>query len=133
MLGKDAHDCYKEAAVYKAAVSELSLFRALALRKLFKFSEAKFVLDEMMAVADDFITNCDRRTYYGVGSPSPMPFEDNIIKNNLLSGYTLKAYALLGFGKFNEAEDYMEKAKKIYKYDFRIFAYDKIKSDIYNA
>lgn len=132
-LGKDSQECYKEAAVYKAAVSELSLFRALALRKLFKFSEAKFVLDEMITVADDFIANCDRRTYYGVGSPSPMPFEDNIVKNNLLSGYTLKAYALLGFGKYNEAEEYIEKAKKIYKYDFRIFAYDRIKNDIYNS
>ena len=131
-LGKNSHKCYEEAAIYKAAVSELSLFRALALRKLFKFSEAKMVIDEMIAVADDFINNCDRRTYYGVGSPSPMPFEDNIIKNNLLAGYTLKAYALLGIGKYNEAEEYIEKAKRIYKYDFRIFAFDKIKNDIYN-
>ena len=128
--GKDATECYKEAAIYKAAVSEISLFRALALRKLNKFDEARKVLEEMLVTAENSITNCDRRTYYGVGSPSPLPFEDDIIKNNLLSGYTLKAYALLGLGKFNEAEKYINKAKEIQKYEFPIYAFDEIKESV---
>ena len=128
--GKDASAAYKEAAVYKAAVSELSLFRALALRKLQKYSEAKAVLDEMESVADNFIENCDMRTYYGVGSPSPMPFELDIVKNNLTDGYVLKAYALLGMGKFNEADKYIEKAREIKQCDFRIYAYDNIKDSV---
>jgi len=128
--GVDAKECYEEAAVYKAAVSELSLFRALALRKLNKFAEARAVLSEMLDTAENFIVNCDRRTYYGVGSPSPLPFEDDIVKNNLLSGYTLKAYALLGLGKFNEAENYINMAKAIQKYEFPIYAFDKIKESI---
>ena len=41
-----------------------------------------------------------------------MPFKDDIVKNNLLNGYTLKAYPLLGFGKYNKAEENIEKAKK---------------------
>ena len=49
---------YEEASVYKAAVSEISLFRALALRKLMRFGEAKEVLDEMIAVAENQIQNC---------------------------------------------------------------------------
>lgn len=128
--GKDATSAYKEAAVYKAAVSELSLFRALALRKLNNFSEAKAVLDEMESVADNFIQNRDMRTYYGVGSPSPMPFELDIVKNNLTDGYILKAYALLGMGKFNEADKFIEKAREIKQYDFRIYAYDNIKDSV---
>lgn len=128
--GKDGKAYYEEAAVYKAAVSEISLFRALAYRKLMKFREAKEVLDEMIAVADGFIDDCDRRTYYGVGSPSPMPFEDDIVKNNLMNGYTLKAYALLGLGRFNDAEEYMDKARKIIKSDFRVFTYEQIKDRI---
>ena len=128
--GKDGKAYYEEAAVYKAAVSEISLFRALAYRKLMKFREAKEVLDEMIAVADGFIDDCDRRTYYGVGSPSPMPFEDDIVKNNLMNGYTLKAYALLGLGRFNDAEEYMDKARKIIKNDFRVFTYEQIKDRI---
>lgn len=128
--GKDANECYIKAAVYKAAVSELSLFRALALRKLNKFAEARKVLEEMLSTAENFIENCDRRTYYGVGSPSPLPFEDDIVKNNRLSGYTLKAYALLGLGKFNEAEKFIDMAKAIQKYEFPIYAFDQIKKTV---
>ena len=128
--GKDATAYYEEAAVYKAAVSELSLFRALACRKLMNFKEAKAILDEMIEVADGFIKDCDRRTYYGVGSPSPMPFEDDIVKNNLMSGYTLKAYALLGLGRFNEADEYMRKAKEIFQHDFRIYAFEAVSPQI---
>ncbi|MBO4432500.1 MAG: DUF5107 domain-containing protein, partial [Clostridia bacterium] len=70
-----AENAYRQAAVYKAAVSEISLFRALALKKLGEEGEARAVLDEMLATAENFIVNKDLRTYYGVGSPSPMPFE----------------------------------------------------------
>lgn len=121
-------ECFEEAAVYKAAVSELSLFRALALRKLMRFSEARATLEEMIQVADNSIENCDLRAYYGVGSPSPMPFELNIVKNNLTDGYILKAYALLGMGKFDEADEWIAKAKSLSRYDFRIYAYEKIRS-----
>lgn len=124
--GKDASDCYEQAAVYKAAVSEISLFRALALRKLNRFAEARNVLEEMHDRAQNLIDNSDRRTYYGVGSPSPLPFEDDIIKNNLFGGYILKAFALLGLGKYNEADKYAEMAKEIHKYDFRVFAFEQI-------
>ena len=128
--GKDATEAFEQAAVYKAAVSEISLFRALALRKLGKFSEARSVLEEMLTTAENFITNCDRRTYYGVGSPSPLPFESDIVKNNSLSGYILKAYALLGLGKFNESEKFINLAKQIQKHDFQIYTFDKIKESI---
>ncbi|MBO4432675.1 MAG: DUF5107 domain-containing protein, partial [Clostridia bacterium] len=112
---------------YKAAVSEISLFRALALKKLGEEGEAKAVLDEMLATAENFIVNKDLRTYYGVGSPSPMPFEYDIEKNNLTDGYILKAFALLGYGKADEANIAIEEARKLNPYDFRIFAFDRIK------
>ncbi len=124
---KNAEKAFREAAVYKAAVSEISLFRALALKKLGDEAEAQKVLDEMLAVAENFIINKDLRTYYGVGSPSPMPFEYNIEKNNLTDGYILKAYALLGYGKEKEAVEALEEARKLNPYDFRIFAFDSIK------
>jgi len=117
---------YEEASVYKAAVSEISLFRALALKRLGRDTEAEAVLGEMMACAESFIDNSDMRPYYGVGSPSPLPFENDAVKNNLTSGYILKAYALLGYGKRNEALDTINEAAKIFPYDFRIFAFERI-------
>lgn len=121
-----ALEAFEKASVYKAAVSEISLFRALALLKLGNVEEADCVLDEMMSVAENFIVNKDLRTYYGVGSPSPMPFEYDIEKNNLTDGYILKAYALLGQGKTSEAKESIEQARKIKPYDFRIFAFDRL-------
>ena len=128
-MGKTEQEtaAYEQAAIYKAAVSELSLFRALALQELGRDGEAKEVLDEMIKVADNFIVNKDLRTYYGVGSPSPMPFEYDIEKNNLRDGSILKAFALLGYGKHAEAEECMQTARSLDPNDFRIFAFDKIK------
>lgn len=122
-----AKNAYEQAAVYKAAVSEISLFRALALKKLGDETEANKVLDEMLSVAENFILNKDLRTYYGVGSPSPMPFEYDIEKNNLTDGYILKAFALLGYDKQGEADKAIDEARKLNPYDFRIFAFDRIK------
>ncbi len=127
-LGRDsdAIKAFEEASIYKAAVSELSAFRAMALRKLGRDSEADEVSAEMIAVADDKIENSDLRTYYGVGSPSPMPFENDIVKNNLLSGYILKAFALRANGKPSEADEYISLAEKISPYAFEIHAYKEI-------
>lgn len=121
-----AKKAYEEAAIYKAAVSEISLFRALALKKLGRETEAKAVLDEMLSVAENFIVNKDLRTYYGVGSPSPMPFEYDIEKNNLTDGNILKAFALLGCGKTDEAKAAIDAARALNPYDFRVFVFDTI-------
>ncbi len=128
---ENANDWLEKSAVYKAAVSEISLFRALALIKLGKKDEAKNVLDEMISVADNFIVNKDLRSYYGVGSPSPMPFEYDIEKNNMRDGSILKAYALLGMGEGEKAEEVMQTARELDKYDFRIFAFDIIKNNLW--
>ena len=122
----EAKAAYEEAAVYKAAVSEISLFRALALKELGRNAEAKAVLDEMLATAENSIKNCDLRSYYGVGSPSPMPFELDVVKLNLMNGYTLKAFALYGMEDFSNAQIAIRSAEDIDPYDFRIHAYKNI-------
>ncbi len=123
----EEHQAYETAAIYKAAVSEISLFRALALQKLGKTEEARQVLEEMLASAENLIANKDLRTYYGVGSPSPMPFENAIEKKNLTDGHILKAFALLGTGDTAAAEAAIQTARDLDPYDFRIFAFDRVK------
>lgn len=125
-----AAEAFRKAAEYKAAVSEISLFRALALRKLNCFSEAKAVLDEMAETANGLLANADRYTYYGVGSPCPTPFDTDIVKHNRLEGYVLKAYALLGMGLFADADACMTQACALDPYDFRAYAYGKIRSSV---
>lgn len=119
-----------KAAEYKAAVSPISLWRALALFKLGDETEAKRVLDEMIAVADNKLANRNMRTYYGVGSPSPMPFEYNIIKQNTCEGSMLKAFALLGYGRLDEAEKTVAEVRELDPYNFDLFIFDAQKGRI---
>ncbi len=124
--GDERKAALEKAAEYKAAVSEISLFRALALKELGRADEAQTVLKEMVSTAQNLIDNKDMRTYYGVGSPSPMPFELDIEKHNLLAGYTLKAFALYGEEKYSEAEVCIRKAEALDPHDFAVYAYRQI-------
>ena len=125
--GAGAKAAFEEASVYKAAVSELSLFRALALRRLLRFSEAQQVLQEMLDAGDSLIENKDLRGYYGVGSPCPMPFEYDIEKQNLVNGHILRGYALLGLGRGQEADAEIAAAAALDPYNFRLYAYGQIR------
>lgn len=122
----DAKKAYEEAAIYKAAVSEISLFRALALKELGQDAQAQAVLDEMLQTAANAIRNKDLRSYYGVGSPSPMPFELDVEKLNLMNGYTLKAFALYGMEDYSNAQIAIRSAEDIDPYDFRVYAFRQI-------
>ena len=124
---KEAANAFEEASVYKAAVSELSMFRALALRKLMRFSQAQQVLMEMLESGDNLLKNKDLRSYYGVGSPTPMPFEYDIVKINSVNGHILRGYALLGLGRRDEAEAEIAQAATYSPNDFRIYAFHQVK------
>ena len=127
---ESANAAYEKAAEYKAAVSPVSLWRALALIKLGNEDEAKKVLDEMVSVADNKLENRDMRTYYGVGSPSPMPFEYNIVKQNTCEGSVLKAFALLGYGRLSEAESVIAAVRELDPYNFDLYIFDAQKGRI---
>lgn len=126
----EAVRAYEEASVYKAAVSELSLFRALALQELGRYDEAEAVLEEMLTAGKDSLANKDRRSYYGVGSPSPMPFEDDIEKQNTVSGHILCGFALLGKGQKLQAEREIAAAAALEPYNFAIYAFSQIEKTL---
>ena len=125
--GEAATAAFEKAAEYKAAVSEISAFRALALQKLGQQALAQQVIDEMHASADNLLKNCDLRTYYGVGSPSPMPFEYDIVKQNTRTGSTLKAFAFFAEGKLAEADACIETAAALDPHDFTVYTYRQLK------
>jgi len=127
---QEANGAFTEASVDKATVSELSMFRALALRKLLRFSQAQSILQEMLSAGDALLKNKDMRTYYGVGSPSPMPFEYDIEKQNTVGGHILRAYALLGLGHHGAAEAELAQAAALSPNDFRIYAFHQVKNTL---
>ena len=123
---EEAMRAYEEAAMPKAIVSELSLFRALALRSLTRFGEAEQALGEMLDAGADMLKNSDRRAYYGVGAPTPMPFENDVVKSSAVTGHILRGYALMGLGRRGEAQSEIDAAAKISPEDFRIYAFEQI-------
>jgi len=127
---EEAKKAYEEAAIYKAAVSEISLFRALALKKLGQMEEAENVLAEMKAAGNNSVVNKDLRSYYGVGSPSPMPFENDIEKMNLKSGNILLAYAALGDGDKAAAEKFIAEVRKQDPNEFLTYVFEQVKDRI---
>lgn len=125
-MGKDSPtimNAYETASIPKSAVSEISLFRALALQRLCRYSEARTVLREMLEKGQNLLDNLDRYEYFGVGSPTPAPFDYDIKKINAIEGGILKAYALLGFGRLEEAEAELDRVRFHNQYDFRLYAY----------
>lgn len=55
-----------------------------------------------------------------------VPFEYDIEKQNLLSGNTLKAFALYGLGQYSEAELCIRRAAELDPNDFTIYAYRQV-------
>ncbi len=127
---KAAAEYYAEAATDKDTCSSLSLWYALALRKVGEEAEAERVLDEMLASAEHTLANVDMRAYYGVGAPIPMPFEYDIVKFNTVNGLVLKSYALLGKGELREAEALMEEVRALDPYNVDLYVFDDQKGRI---
>jgi tetratricopeptide (TPR) repeat protein len=117
---------YGQASIPKSAVSEISLFRALSLQQLGQFSQARKVLQEMLDQGQNLIDNADRYPYFGVGAVTPMPFGYDIQKTNRIEGNILKAYALLGLGKRQQALEALSEVKASSPYEFRVFVFETI-------
>ncbi len=127
---KKKEELLKEASKNPSAISEISIFRALALQELSQFDEAQKVLQEMIEKGEDLIANCDRRSYFGVGATTPMPFEYDHEKINKTEGHILKSFALLALGERQRSKEEIDKATKLSPNDFRIFVYHQIKDNL---
>ena len=99
----------------------------LTLDELISFDLDTRALQEMIDTGTSQIENSDLRAYYGVGAPTPMPFEYDIVKINTVNGHVLRAYGLLGLGHREQALQEIEAAKKLSPNDFRIYAFEQIK------
>lgn len=124
--GRNSEDAYHMAAEPKSAVTELSLFRALALRELGEWETAECVLKEMYTVAEERLAHPSKYPYYGVGSPTPMPFEYDVVKSNLVSGSLLAGYALYGLGRKTEAERALQVVRDKDPWNFMLAMFEKV-------
>ena len=94
--------------------------------ELMAIRQAEQALGEMLDTGADMLKNSDRRAYYGVGAPTPMPFENDVVKSSAVTGHILRGYALMGLGRRGEAQSEIDAAAKISPEDFRIYAFEQI-------
>ena len=93
-----AKQAWEEAANQPKHISEISYFAGKALEKLGRGQEAKDLFESMRAFAQDKLDNADLYGYFGVGMPSPLPFELNIQRQNTIPALLIRALAEDGLG-----------------------------------
>ncbi len=87
------------AANQPAHISEISYFAGLSLEKLGLAEEAGALYQAMLESAEKRLKDKDLYGYFGVGMPSPLPFESNIEKQNSIPALLIKALAETGLGR----------------------------------
>lgn len=84
-------------------ITEISYFAGKSLEKLGRRDEAEALYKAMLENAENRLKNADLHGYFGVGMPSPLPFEQNIRRQNSIPALLIKALALLGLGRQEES------------------------------
>ena len=99
----DAQTPYLEAANQPSHITEISYFAGKALEKLGRPQEARALYEAMLSNAENRLKNADLHGYFGVGMPSPLPFELNILRQNSIPALLVKALALKGLDRMDES------------------------------
>ncbi|MGN1249051.1 MAG: tetratricopeptide repeat protein, partial [Candidatus Spyradocola sp.] len=87
------------AAGQPSHISEISYFAGKSLEKLGRGEEARALYEAMLRDAQERLANKARYGYFGVGMPSPLPFESDIVRRNSIPALLIKALAEKGLGK----------------------------------
>ena len=99
----EAAEHWKTAANQPDHISEISFFAAKSMDKLGHAEQALSVYESMLASAEGKLANADLHGYFGVGMPSPLPFELNIVRQNMIPALLIKALALKGLNRVEES------------------------------
>jgi tetratricopeptide (TPR) repeat protein len=87
------------AANQPAHITDISYFAGKSLEKLGRTEDAQKLYRAMQIHAVNCLANKDLYGYYGVGMPSPLPFELNIQRQNSIPALLIKALAETGLGE----------------------------------
>lgn len=90
---------WEAAANQPSHISEISYFAGKALEKLGRAQEAETLYLRMLENAENRLANADLYGYFGVGMPSPLPYESDIVRQNTIPALLVKALAEKGLGR----------------------------------
>ena len=94
-----ARAAYQAAVDQPGQVTEMTLFTALALRRLGHGAQANAVLEAMLTEGQRRLDGCHRWGYYGVGMASPLPSELDIVRMNRIEAHLMLLLGHAGLGQ----------------------------------
>ncbi|MDD6683865.1 MAG: DUF5107 domain-containing protein [Clostridiales bacterium] len=108
-----AKAAWEEAARQPAHLTEISYFAAKSLEMLNRDQEAKAIYSAMKESAEGQLENADLHGYFGVGMPSPLPFELNIRRQNTIPALLIKALAEKGLQQDREMAETLKQLRSL--------------------
>ncbi len=115
-----AKKAFETAANQPPQVTELRYFAALAERKLGRPEKAEAILREMIATGDRQLERAHIPGYFGVGMAAPLPYEQDIVRQNSINAYLLKALGSKGLGDEAECRACVEKLEALDPTNFKL-------------
>ena len=110
---QSARDCWQHAVQQPGGITEVSYFAALSYEKLGSRDAALTLYEEMLHKAADIKAHAGEYGYFGVGMPSPLPYELDNTRSQLAQAALLTALARKGQGRDSECRDAVQELEVV--------------------
>ena len=115
-----AKKAFETAASQPTQVTEVRFFAALAEEKLGNAEKAAAIYKELIAAGDNQLENAHIPGYFGVGMSAPLPYEQDIVRQNSINAYLLKALGNKGLGNEDESRACTAKLEELDPTNFKL-------------
>jgi len=105
--GEEARQFRQKAADSRTGTTDMSFYRALALRELGREGESVRVLQELLEFASRQIRAKVTVDYFATSLPNFLLFDDDLQKRNRIECLYLQGLAMLGLGNKSEATEHL--------------------------
>ena len=122
----EAREAWQKAANQPNQVTEVSYFAALSLQKLGEPDKAKAIFRSMVEAGTEQKKNAHLYGYFGVGMPSPLPFELDVKPLHLAEANLLLALGHKGLGKEAESQVALQALKEIDPWNLKLCFLEKL-------
>jgi len=116
-----AHKWWERAASHEGdfremtirSFSEMTFYRALALKRLRSSTEAEKLLRDLLAHAENLMRQKAHVDYFATSLPAMLLFEDDLQKRNTVTALFLEAQAWLGLGDAAKAQELLARVRSL--------------------
>lgn len=110
---QEAFDEYRKVEDEPFLVNEMLFFAGLCREKMGNSAGAKELYQRLLTAGEEYESNPARYGYFGVGMEAPLPFESDIVRNNLTKAYLYRLLALRGLHREEAAKEEKRKLKEL--------------------